>query len=371
VEIARRLERSLRPGDTLARLGGDDFAILLEDLQHGTDATRVAERIQQDLVAPFSVEGTEVYCSASIGIAPGPAAYTQPEEMLRDANTAMYRAKAKGRAAHQLFDSDMHMRAVSQLRIETDLRRALEREEFIVHYQPIVDLAARKLSGFEALIRWQHPQRGLVPPGEFIPVAEETGLIQPMGLWVLQESCRQIRAWQDRGGPPMRISVNLSGHQLAQPDLVEHVRRTLETTGLDPRLLAVEVTESALVRDMAAAAAVLAELRRLHVHVNVDDFGTGYSSLSYLQNLPVDTLKIDRSFVKTMDQEGGRLEIVRAIITLAHSLGMTVIAEGVETRGQLDALTALKCNGAQGFFFAKPLPPEEAEKILDQGLAPF
>jgi diguanylate cyclase (GGDEF)-like protein/PAS domain S-box-containing protein len=371
VEIARRLERSLRPGDTLARLGGDDFAILLEDLQHGADAVRVSERIQRDLVAPFAVEGSEVYCSASIGIALGPGSYTQPQEMLRDANTAMYRAKAKGRAAHQLFDSDMHMRAVSQLRIETDLRRALERQEFIVHYQPIVDLTTRKLSGFEALIRWQHPQRGLVPPGEFIPVAEETGLIQPMGLWVMQASCRQIRAWQDRGGTPMRISVNLSGHQLAQPDLVDHVRRTLQETGIDPRLLAVEVTESALVRDMAAAAAVLAELRRLQVHVNVDDFGTGYSSLSYLQNLPVDTLKIDRSFVKTMDQEGGRLEIVRAIITLAHSLGMTVIAEGVETRGQLDALTALKCNGAQGFFFAKPLPPEEAEKLLDDGLAPF
>jgi diguanylate cyclase (GGDEF)-like protein/PAS domain S-box-containing protein len=370
-EIARRLERSLRPGDTLARLGGDDFAILLEDLRNGTDAIHVAERIQQDLAAPFSVEGSDVYCSASIGITLGPAAYTQPQEMLRDANTAMYRAKAKGRSAHLIFDSDMHMRAVSQLRIETDLRRALERHEFIVHYQPIVDLGARKLSGFEALIRWKHPQRGLVPPGEFIPVAEETGLIQPMGLWVMQESCRQIRAWQDRGGTPMRISVNLSGHQLAEPHLVEHVRQTLQTAGIDPRLLAVEVTESALVRDMAAAAAVLAELRALKVHVSVDDFGTGYSSLSYLQNLPVDTLKIDRSFVKTMDQEGGRLEIVRAIITLAHSLGMSVVAEGVETRGQLDALTALKCNGAQGFFFAKPLPPEEAERLLDNGLAAF
>jgi diguanylate cyclase (GGDEF)-like protein/PAS domain S-box-containing protein len=371
VEIARRLERSLRPGDTLARLGGDDFAILLEDLRTATDATRVAERIQQNLVAPFAVEGNEVFCSASIGIALGPGGYTQPQEMLRDANTAMYRAKANGRAGHQIFDADMHKRAVTQLRIETDLRRALERQEFIVHYQPIVDLTTRRLTGFEALVRWKHPQRGLIPPGEFIPVAEETGLIKPMGLWVLQESCRQIRAWQERGGTPMRISVNLSGHQLAQPDLVEQIRKTLETTGIAPELLAVEVTESALVRDMSAAAAVLAELRKLKVHVNVDDFGTGYSSLSYLQHLPVDTLKIDRSFVKTLDQDGGRQEIVIAIITLAHTLGMTVIAEGVETRGQLDALTALNCNAAQGFFFARPLPSEEAEKVLDGGLAPF
>jgi diguanylate cyclase (GGDEF)-like protein/PAS domain S-box-containing protein len=371
VEIARRLERSLRPGDTLARLGGDDFAILLEDLRTGTDATRVADRIQQNLIAPFSVEGTEVFCSASIGIALGVGAYTQPQEMLRDANTAMYRAKANGRAGQQIFDADMHRRAVSQLRIETDLRRAIERQEFTVYYQPIVDLGSRKLIGFEALVRWKHPQRGLVPPGEFIPVAEETGLIRPMGMWVLQESCRQVRAWQDRGGPPMRVSVNLSGHQLAQPDLVEQIRRTLETAGIDPNLLAVEVTESALVRDLSAGAAVLEELRKLKVHVNVDDFGTGYSSLSYLQNLPVDTLKIDRSFVKTMDQEGGRSEIVRAIITLAHSLGMSVVAEGVETRGQLDALTALRCNAAQGFYFARPLPTEEAQKLVDDGLPPF
>jgi diguanylate cyclase (GGDEF)-like protein/PAS domain S-box-containing protein len=371
VELARRLERSLRPGDTLARLGGDDFAILLEDLRIATDATRVADRIQENLVAPFSVEGTEVFCSASIGIALGPGSYTQPQEMLRDANTAMYRAKANGRASHQVFDADMHRRAVTQLRIETDLRRALERQELVLHYQPIVDVATRRLIGFEALVRWNHPQRGLVLPGEFIPVAEETGLIKPLGLWVIQESCRQLRDWQDCGGPPPRISVNLSGHQLAQPDLVEQVRRILENTGIDPQLLAVEVTESALVRDMASAAAVLAELRRLRLHVNVDDFGTGYSSLSYLHNLPVDTLKIDRSFVKTLDQTGGRSEIVRAIITLAHSLGMTVVAEGVETRGQLDALAMLHCNGAQGFFFARPLPPQEAQKVLAEGIAPF
>jgi diguanylate cyclase (GGDEF)-like protein/PAS domain S-box-containing protein len=373
VQIARRLERSLRPSDTLARLGGDDFAILLEDLRSTTDATRVAERIHQHLVAPFSVAGTEVFCSASIGIALSTSGYGLAHEMLRDANTAMYRAKANGRSCHEIFDVDMHRRAVSQLKIETDMRRALERQEFRVHYQPIVDLERRQLSGFEALLRWQHPKRGLVPPGEFIPVAEETGLIKTIGLWVLHESCRQMREWQDRhpSAMTMRMSVNLSGHQLAQPDLVEQIERTLELTGIDPRALAVEITESALVRDMSMGALVLEQLRRLQIQLNIDDFGTGYSSLSYLQNLPVDTLKIDRSFVRGMKADGGRSEIVHAIITLAHSLKMRVVGEGVETREQLDALTGLHCNGAQGFFFAQPLPPEEAERLIATGLPPF
>jgi diguanylate cyclase (GGDEF)-like protein/PAS domain S-box-containing protein len=373
VQMARRLERTLRPSDTLARIGGDDFAILLEDLRSAADATRVAERIQQHLMAPFTVEGTEVFCSASIGIALSKSGYTQAQEMLRDANTAMYRAKANGRSCHEIFDADMHRRAVSQLKIETDLRRALERQEFIVYYQPIIDLEARQLGGFEALLRWRHPQQGLVSPGEFIPVAEETGLIKPIGLWVLQESCRQMKEWQDRhpSARNMRIAVNLSGHQLAQPDLVEQVRRTVDSTGIDPRTLAVEITESALVRDMSAGAAVLQQLRELSIQLNIDDFGTGYSSLSYLQNLPIDTLKIDRSFIKSIKQDGGRSEIVQAIISLAHNLKMKVVAEGVETREQLDALCALNCNGAQGFLFARPLPPEEAELLLSTGLPPI
>jgi diguanylate cyclase (GGDEF)-like protein/PAS domain S-box-containing protein len=373
VQMARRIERSLRPSDTLARLGGDDFAILLEDLRSGTDATRVAERIHQHLVAPFSVAGTEVFCSASLGIALSSSGYTVAQEMLRDANTAMYRAKANGRSCHEIFDADMHRRAVSQLKIETDLRRAIERQEFLVHYQPIVDLETRGLCGFEALVRWKHPQEGLVPPGDFIPVAEETGLIRPIGMWVLRESCRQMRAWQDQhpGARKMRIAVNLSGHQLAQPDLVDQIRRVLQETGLEPGTLAVEITESALVRDMSAGAAVLEQLRQLGIHLNIDDFGTGYSSLSYLQNLPIDTLKIDRSFVRTMQPGGGRSEIVHAIINLAHNLKMRVVAEGVETREQLDALSALACNGAQGFFFARPLTAEDAGRLFTTGLPAF
>jgi EAL domain-containing protein (putative c-di-GMP-specific phosphodiesterase class I) len=311
-----------------------------------------------------------VFCSASIGIVLSKAGYTQAHEMLRDANTAMYRAKANGRSCHEIFDADMHRRAVSQLKIETDLRRALERQEFVVYYQPIVDLEAKVLGGFEALLRWKHPQQGLVPPGEFIPVAEETGLIKPIGLWVLQESCRQMREWQEKhpNAKNMRIAVNISGHQLAQPDLVEQVRRTVASTGIDPRTLAVEITESALVRDMSMGAAVLQQLRELAIQLNIDDFGTGYSSLSYLQNLPVDTLKIDRSFIKSIKQDGGRSEIVQAIISLAHNLKMKVVAEGVETREQLDTLTALRCNGAQGFLFARPVPAEEAEKLIATGL---
>jgi diguanylate cyclase (GGDEF)-like protein/PAS domain S-box-containing protein len=373
VLIARRLERCLRPSDTLARLGGDDFAILLEDLRSTTDATRVAERIHQHLAAPFTVAGTEVFCSASIGIALSTTGHTLAHEMLRDANNAMYKAKANGRACHEIFDADMHRHAVSQLKIDTDLRRALERQEFLVHYQPIVDLRTRKLVGFEALLRWQHPVRGMVPPGEFIPVAEETGLIKGIGLWVLQESCRQMQDWQQRHpqAAGLRVSVNISGHQLAQPDLVEQIERTLRETGLDPRALAVEITESALVRDMAMGALVLEQLRRLHIQLNIDDFGTGYSSLSYLQNLPVDTLKIDRSFVRGMQGEAGRSEIVQAIIALAHSLKMRVVGEGVETREQLDGLTALHCDGAQGFFFAQPLPAAEADALIAHGLAGF
>jgi diguanylate cyclase (GGDEF)-like protein/PAS domain S-box-containing protein len=373
VQIARRLERTLRPSDTLARLGGDDFAILLEDLRSPGDVTRVADRIHQHLIAPFTVAGTEVFCSASIGISLSTTGYAQAHEMLRDANIAMYRAKANGRACHEIFDAAMHRRAVSQLRIETDLRRAIEREELRVHYQPIIDLTTARLTGFEALVRWQHPTQGLIPPGEFIPVAEETGLIKPIGRWVLHESLRQMKTWRDRHpqAAGLRVSVNLSGHQLAEPDLVEQIRSTLAATGVDARALALEVTESALVRDMAAGAAVLEQLRRLNIQLNIDDFGTGYSSLSYLQNLPVDVLKIDRSFVRTMQQEGGRSEIVNAIIALAHSLNMRVVAEGVETREQLAALRALRCNGAQGFLFARPLVAEDAEKLLVSGLPAF
>jgi len=373
VLVARRLEACLRPSDTLARLGGDDFAIVLEDLRAARDVTRVAERIHEQLVAPFTIQGHDVFCSASIGIALSTSGYERPEDMLRDADTAMYRAKSNGGGRHEIFDADMHRRAVSRLKLETDLRRAIERQEFVVYYQPIIDLEQHLLTGFEALVRWRHPQRGLVPPGDFIPIAEETGLIGPIGLWVLSEACRQGRAWHTKfpGRPPVRMSVNLSGHQLTNPALVDQIRLTLAETELDPGSLTVEITEGAIVRDMAVGAAAMEKLRALGIQLNVDDFGTGYSSLSYLQNLPIDALKIDRSFVCRIGRDGKKSEIVHAIITLAHSLGMKVVAEGVETRDQLDALMALRCNSAQGFFFARPVPAEDAERLLTDGLPAF
>jgi diguanylate cyclase (GGDEF)-like protein/PAS domain S-box-containing protein len=373
VQLARRLETCLRPGDTLARLGGDEFTILLEDIRSESDATRIAERIHKELLASFSVSGTEIYSSASVGIALSSTGYEKPEDMVRDADTAMYRAKSNGRSRHEVFDAAMHQRAVMLLQLETDLRRAVERNECVVYYQPIVDLEARRLSGFEALLRWNHPTRGMVMPDVFIPIAEETGLIGPLGLWVLRESCRQMKAWHVRfpSEPALKIAVNMSTRQLAQPDLVEQVRRALEESGLPPSALTLEITESALMHNLKLGAAVIQRLHGLGVNLNIDDFGTGYSSLSYLQSFPVDTLKVDRSFVSQMSSVPGQSEIVRAIVALAQNLGMSVTAEGVETRDQIEALRAMHCRSAQGYFFAKPMPAAEAERLLIDGLAPF
>jgi diguanylate cyclase (GGDEF)-like protein/PAS domain S-box-containing protein len=366
VQIARRLETCLRPGDTLARLGGDEFCVLLEDIRNEADATRVAERINGALAAPFDVSGTDVFASASLGIALSSSGYERPDEMLRDADTAMYRAKSNGRSRHEIFDAGMHRRAVGLLQIETDLRRALERDECRVYYQPIIDLRRGCVQGFEALLRWQHPQRGMVMPDLFIPVAEETGLIGPLGLWVLRASCRQMKAWQERlpEHAALSIAVNVSTRQIAQPSLVEDVKLILAETGLAATSLILEITESALMQNLQAGTAVMQRLHDLGVRLNIDDFGTGYSSLAYLQSFPVDTLKIDRSFIARLGGESGQDEIVRAIIALARSLRMSVTAEGVETAEQLAALQALDCASAQGFFFAPPHPAEVAEKLL-------
>jgi diguanylate cyclase (GGDEF)-like protein/PAS domain S-box-containing protein len=333
VQIARRLETCVRPGDTLARLGGDEFTVLLEDIRSETDATRVAERIHKALAEPFTVGGTDVFISASLGIALSSSGYAQPEEMLRDADIAMYRAKSKGRSRHEVFDVDMHRRAVHLLQLETDLRRAVERNECRLYYQPIVDLESCQLTGFEALLRWQHPRRGLVMPDVFIPLAEETGLITPLGLWSMREACRQMKEWQTRfpHQPPLTMNVNVSARQLSQPDLVERVQEIMADTGIAPASLAVEMTESALMQDARAGATILNRLHDLGLRIHIDDFGTGYSSLSYLQSFPVDTLKVDRSFVSRMTQERGQSEIVRAVVALAQNLGMGVTAEGVET----------------------------------------
>ncbi|HEX8352756.1 MAG TPA: EAL domain-containing protein [Pyrinomonadaceae bacterium] len=366
VGIAHRLEACLRPGDTVARLGGDEFTILLEDLSAMEDALDVARRVQEAVTQPFNIGGHEVFTTASIGIALSNPGYDRAEDLLRDADTAMYRAKLEGKKRHVVFDKAMHDRAMELLQIETDLRRAITRKEFFLNYQPIVDLETGKVSSFEALVRWRHPERGLVMPGEFVPVAEETGLIVPLGLWVLNEACRQVRLWQKQGlaGEGVTVSVNLSSRQFSQADLIEQVSSALRDSGLRASNLKLEITESMVMENIDTAIGMLAQLRALGVGLSIDDFGTGYSSLSYLHRFPIDTLKIDRSFVTQMTDNAENAEIVRTIVTLARSLDMDVIAEGVETREQLRQLGALGCDYGQGYLFSRPVGAGQAVELL-------
>ena len=366
VGIARRLEICLRPGDTVARMGGDEFTILLEDLTHVTEAIEVAERLQKALALPFNLNGHEVFTTVSIGIALSTTGYDRSEEVLRDADTAMYRAKMLGKARHEVFDKTMHARAMQILQLETDLRRALERNEFVLHYQPIVALETGTIRGFEALIRWQHPERGFISPDDFIPIAEETGLIVPIGQWVIEEACRQIRRWQDEFPqyPPLQISVNLSSKQFINSDLIAQIRQALRETGLDAHSLKLEITESMVMENVEVATDMLQQLRNLGIELSIDDFGTGYSSLSYLHRFPISTLKIDRSFVSSMTGNNENAEIVRTIMMLARSLKLDVVAEGVETQDQLSQLAALECEYGQGYFFSKPLNAEAASRLL-------
>jgi diguanylate cyclase (GGDEF)-like protein/PAS domain S-box-containing protein len=363
ISIARRLEACLRPGDTVARLGGDEFTILLEDIHDVQDATAVANRIHQDLSQPFTISGQEVFTSASIGIALSATGYNRPEELLRDADTAMYRAKAAGKATHQIFDQGMHSRAVAQLQMETSLRRAVERHEFCLYYQPTVSLKTGRLSGFEALLRWQHPERGLILPNEFIPHVEETGLIVPIGKWVFEEACKQLQIWQKEFQPYLTISVNLSGKQFQQQELVENVRQCLREIELTQNTLMLEITESVLMERPESMTLTLEKLRSLGVQLHIDDFGTGYSSLSYLHRFPINALKIDHSFVSRMGIDEN-LEIVRTIMNLARNLGMEVIAEGVETKEQVAQLKALSCDYAQGFYFSRPVESRLAQRLI-------
>ncbi len=372
VAIARNLETCVRPGDTVARLGGDEFAVLLDDLRSEIDAEGLTRRIEERLAAPVQVDGQEVYINASIGIAFGTAGYERPEELLRDADAAMYRAKALGRNRHEVFNETLHLEALDRLRLETDLRRAIQEGSFGLHYQPIVSLADGRVTGFEALVRWRHPAWGLVPPSQFIQVAEETGLILPIGRWVLSEACQQTQRWQREhpSDPPLTINVNLSRRQLLQADLVEQIRRTLETTGLPPETLQLEITESAILENPEKAVELLRHLKSLDIELCVDDFGTGYSSLSSLQEFPVSVLKIDRSFIRGMGPEGKRDEIVRAVVGLAHSLHMRVVAEGVETEGQLERVRAMGCDYGQGYLLCHALDGEEVERFLDRAVPP-
>ncbi|MBD2308180.1 EAL domain-containing protein [Chroococcidiopsis sp. FACHB-1243] len=363
--IASRLQTCVRPGDTIARLGGDEFTLLLEAIGNEQEALQIAERIQQRIALPFYLGEHEVFASASIGIALSRLDYEDPEDLLRDADTAMHRAKTLG-TRMEIFDSSMHNLAMARLQIEIDLRKALERQELRVFYQPIVSLKTGKTTGFEALVRWQHPTSGMIPPIKFIPVAEETGLICAIGWWVLQQACHQTRHWQERfpTEPPLTISVNVSGKQFTQSNLIEKVDRILQETGLAPTSLKLEITESVLVENAEAAAAVICQLRAMGIQFSIDDFGTGYSSLSYLHRLPIDTLKIDRSFVNNVDCEPEKIEIIRTIVALAWNLGMNVVAEGVETKTQMYQLQALKSEYGQGYFFSKPTDSEAAEALL-------
>jgi diguanylate cyclase (GGDEF)-like protein/PAS domain S-box-containing protein len=366
IAMARRLEASLRPGDMVARLGGDEFAVIVDHISTVHDATMAAERLQQDLALPFPLEGREVFASASIGIAISHPSYEQPEDFLRDADTAMYHAKNHGRGGLELFDNDMHARAVSLLQLETDLRRALTRGEFRVHYQPIISLDNRHIIGFESLIRWEHPQQGLISPAKFVQIAEDTGLIIEMDQWMLRESCAQLRTWQEEfpANPPLSVSVNLSGKQFAHPDLNDRIREILAETTVSPESLKLEITESSLIENPEAAANTLRMLKELGIRISLDDFGTGYSSLSYLHRFPIDTIKIDRSFITRLNVSKNS-EIVKAIVTLASNLGMEVIAEGVETDEQIARLTGMNCAYVQGYMFSRPLPANEVRDLLE------
>ena len=363
VQVAKRIVQCIRPGDTVARLGGDEFAVLLEDFGDPNEPIRSAERIQQSLASAHDLEGTEVFASASIGVAMGDARYTRPEEVLRDADTAMYRAKDQGRATHAVFQPSMHADARAQLQLETDLRRAIERGELRLRYQPVVSLTSGQVSGCEALIVWDHPGRGEIPPGDFIPTAEETGLIVAIGRWALSQACRDARQWGD-SGHAASVSVNLSGKQLVQAELLEHVRTALAESGLDARRLRLEVTESVIMEHAGPAALLLSHLKTMGVHLLLDDFGTGYSSLSYLHNFRFDTLKIDKSFVARLETPGKQAEIVRTIVSLARALSMEVIAEGVENAAQLQALRGLSVDSAQGYFFSRPLDARAFAQLL-------
>jgi diguanylate cyclase (GGDEF)-like protein/PAS domain S-box-containing protein len=363
-EVARRLNENLRLGDTFARFGGDEFAILLDDITNPGYAKLVAERIHSELSVPFDINEKQVFITVSIGIATS-GDYNRPEDLMRDADTAMYKAKFNGRGCHMIFDEHMRKDALSYLQLETDLRHAINNKDLVIYYQPIISLETDRIFGFEALLRWYHAKRGFIPAQDFIPLAEETGLIVPIGNWVLQEACQQIRLWQEQfpSEPPLTVSINVSSKQLSHPDFIEKVRFVLHKTSLDPQSLKLEITESFLMEDTKIVK-VLSQLKEMDIQIHIDDFGTGYSSLSYIQQFPVSALKIDRSFINKMGLEGEDSEIVRAIVNLADNLRMDVIAEGVEKGEHLPILKALNCKYVQGYFFSHPLNRQEAEKFL-------
>ncbi|MFN2603164.1 MAG: EAL domain-containing protein [Gemmatimonadaceae bacterium] len=364
--VARRLEACLRPEDTVARLSGDEFAILLESITDTSDAGRVAERIEEALSFPINLGGAEITTSASMGIVTSSMSQEQPEQLLRSADMAMYRAKAAGRARYEMFDRAMHTDALIRLQLETDLRRAVEQGEFRLHYQPLVSLRTGRITGLEALLRWEHPQRGLVQPSDFIPIAEETGLIVRIGRWVLTEACRQLKAWQEAHPreDPLSMNVNLSIKQFSQPDLLDQIANVLRVTGIPPGCLRLEITEAALIDKGDAAMTLLGQIKQLGTQIYLDDFGTGYSSLIYLHRLPIDAIKIDRDLVSTMDSDEKNLRLVRTILTFAQIIGVRAEAEGISSAEQLRELRAHKCEHGQGYLFSAAIPHDAVDEVL-------
>jgi len=368
-QVAGRLLGCLRPGDTLARLGGDEFAIVLNDIAGPTDAIFVVERLQEALAQEFEIEAHSIYTSASIGIAVSSESYRTPDEMLRDADIAMYRAKNSGQATYAVFDTYMHDQAMFQHRMETDLRRALDKGEFDIYYQPIVAMDDQHVLGFEALLRWHHPSRGLVMPEEFIGIVEDTSLVVPIGWWVIERACCQLAKWQRLFPlqPPLAMSINVSGKLFLTDDMAKRLAALLEDCGLAPQCIRLEITERVVMDHGDLVLSTLSDLRDLGVQLHVDDFGTGYSSLTYLQRFRYDSLKIDRTFVSTMSEKVDSSAIVEAIISLGMTLGMQVVAEGVETPEQFHRLRAMNCPAAQGFWFCKPLHQDAVNDFLRSG----
>jgi len=364
--IAHKLYSFIRHGDTVCRLGGDEFAILLDDINNEDEAIQFAQKINQELEQPLAIANQQVFTSVSIGITYSSIGYEKAEDLLRDADLTMYRAKEAGKACCAVFDTMMHAKILRRLQIETDLRKAVEKNEFILYYQPLICLQTEKIIGFEALIRWQHPQEGLVSPAEFIPIAEETGLIVPIGELVLQQACQQLKTWQTKLSQNLTIAVNLSSRQIKELELIKTIDKILVKTQLDPKYLKLEITESLLMENIEAATELFSQLKKRGIKLCLDDFGTGYSSLSYLHRFPIDVLKVDRSFVNRIGPRGENTEIVKAIITLAHNLDMEVIAEGIETRDQLLQLKKLGCDVGQGYLFAKPLEITTAEQLIEK-----
>jgi diguanylate cyclase (GGDEF)-like protein/PAS domain S-box-containing protein len=366
VEVTTRLTGLLRLGDTLGRMGGDKFAVLLDGIASARESLQFAEAISGELKRPLHLAGLEIFAQGSMGISISSSGEERPEDLVRDALTAMHRAKEDGSTAYELFDPEMNANAHERLKLEADLYHAVERNELVLHYQPVVDLASGRLTAFEALVRWEHPDRGLIRPDAFIPIAEETGLIVPIGRWVLERGCRQMRAWRDEyeAGRDVRMAINLSARQFESESLVTEVAECLEASGLEPQGLDLEMTESVVMARTKANAATLQSLRDLGIKLLIDDFGTGYSSLASLQSFPLDALKIDRSFVMGMELDDGKAEIVRTVLALAKSLGLEVVAEGIETAEALAMLRELDCDNGQGYFFSPPVDGESAQAWL-------